>query len=232
MFTPNKNANVADYNLNAERILLMLRYPKYINMIKKRFGDDSEMIVEEVLQRGYWTASELLLKVFDRLTKNNQNVSLTELKDKFISLATATYLIRIPYNEDEDKPIPQLKIEDKELHAIPNININELVSAKQTGVKFFSDNGIYWTVNFDRFHQDMRDKIIISAFNRKFDENAGELIKYLLQQMYVSTKPWVDVSNPIPILAIKEMVRRQPNMTELNTYFDDYIRVIGKFFYC
>lgn len=199
-------------------------------MIKKRFGDDCEMIIEEVLQRGYWTASELISKVSDRLTKNNQNVSLSELKDKFISLATATYLIRMPYNEDEEKPVPRLKIDERELHAAPTININDLVAAKQTGVKNFSDKGIYWTVNFDRFHQDMRDKIIVTAFTRRFDENAGELIKFLLQQMYVSTKPWVDVSNPIPILAIKEMVRRQPNLPELNTYFDDYVKVIGKLY--
>lgn len=52
-FKPNKNENVANYTLLADNVLLMLRYPKYLNLTKKQFGDESEMIIEEVLQRGF-----------------------------------------------------------------------------------------------------------------------------------------------------------------------------------
>ncbi|KAJ8969386.1 hypothetical protein NQ314_001785 [Rhamnusium bicolor] len=208
-FVPNKNENVANYSLDAEKVLLMLRYPKYINLIKKKFGDESEMIIEEILQRSYWTASELILKVHERLSKNTENtVPLLELKEKFISLVTAKYLIRLPYSEG-DKPIPDLKINDKELHLVPNIDIKQLINAKSSTVHDFLDRNIYWTVNFDRFHQDMRDKIIVTAFTIKFDENAGEFVKLLLQQMYIRTEPWADVSNPVPILEIKDLLKKQ-----------------------
>ncbi|KAJ8980908.1 hypothetical protein NQ317_011208 [Molorchus minor] len=122
-FLPNKNESVANYSLDPGKVLLMLRYPKYINLIKKKFGDESEMIVEELLLRGYWTASELILRVYERLSKNVENaVTLGQLKEKIISLVTAKYVMRVPYSE-EDSPVPSLQIKDKDLHAIPNIDI-------------------------------------------------------------------------------------------------------------
>lgn len=197
-------------------------------MIKKKFGDEAEIIIEELLLKGYSTASELLLKVHERLMKNNQKVSLSGIKDIFISLVTAKYLIRLPHNDDEDRPVPRFTIDIEKLHEIPNIALSDLVAAKQKGIKKFSDKNIYWTVNFDRFHQDMRDKIIVTAFTRKFDENAGELVKFLLQQMYIRTEPWADVSNPIPIVTIKDMVKRQSTLNQLIKYFDQYVTILGK----
>jgi hypothetical protein len=32
------------------------------------------------------------------------------------------------------------------------------------------DDGIYWKVNFDRFHQYMRDQLLISAIASKIDK--------------------------------------------------------------
>ena len=32
------------------------------------------------------------------------------------------------------------------------------------------DGGVYWRVNYERFHQHMRDQIIINAILRKFDK--------------------------------------------------------------
>lgn len=197
-------------------------------MIKKRFGDESEMIVEELLQRGYWTGSELLLKVYERIIKNNQNVTFNALKEKLVCLVTAKYLIRIPHSDNEEKPVPHLITDGDELKILSQINVNELVTAQSTTVKHFSDKNIYWTVNFDRFHQDMRDKVIVNAFIKKFDENVGKLVEFMLQQMYIRTEPWLDVSNPIPILVIKDMVKKQKNLNQLYIFFDQYLSIIGK----
>lgn len=208
--------------------MLMLRYPKYINMIKKRFDDESEIMVEELLQRGYWTASELLLKVQNRLTKNNQTISFNELKDKFVCLVTAKYFTKLPDYENEEKPASEVRTDDNESAVLSQIQVNELVTAQTTKVKNFSDKSIYWTVNFDRLHQDMRDKVIVNAFVKKFDENVGKLVEFMLHQMYIRTEPWADVSNPIPILAIKDTVKRQKHLNQLNVFFDQYMTVIGR----
>nr|CAH7712816.1 unnamed protein product [Callosobruchus chinensis] len=170
-FAPNKNDSVANYTLHPNKVLLHLRYPKYINMIKKKFGDEAEVILEEILQKSYWTASEVILH------DNKPNVTLPVLRDNFVSLVTAKYLIRVPYNEADDKAVPNLVVQDHELHMAPQIDIMELTTNPQGGN--FKDKDIYWTVHFDRFHQDMRDKILVNAFTQKFDENAGELVKLL-----------------------------------------------------
>nr|CAH7712817.1 unnamed protein product [Callosobruchus chinensis] len=44
--------------------------------------------------------------------------------------------------------------------------------------------------------------------------------------MYIRTEPWADVSNPIPLLEIKDLVRKQANLKLLNTFFDQYVNVI------
>jgi hypothetical protein len=50
--------------------------------------------------------------------------------------------------------------------------------------------GIFWMVNFERFHQDFRDMIMIDAIERKLDTNAGECFKYMLEIMYLKTHAW------------------------------------------
>ncbi|XP_072386511.1 DNA-directed RNA polymerase III subunit RPC3 [Diabrotica undecimpunctata] len=226
-FVPNQNENLANYCIKPDKVLLMLRYPKYINLIKKKFGDASEMIIEEYLLRSYIPASEALIKIHERLSKNNENnVSFGQLKNEFIALINAKYLIKLPHNEQEDKPVPKLFLNEKDMHILPPIDVNLLVKANSGEQVAFPDKDIYWQINFDRFHQDMRDKIIFTAFTKKFDENAGEVVKMLLQQMYIRTEPWADVSNPIPILEIKDMVKKQKNLSQLNAVFDQYINVI------
>lgn len=227
-FSPSKNENLANYTLIPDRGLLILRYPKYINLIKKKFGDESEIIIEEILQRGYWTASSVLLKVHDRLSKNNHNVNFLELKEKFVCLVTAKYLIKVPHNEHDKKPVPQEANDDNGLGVLSQLNVSELVKAGTSNARNFSDKNTYWMINFDRFHQDMRDKVIVNAFTRKFDENVGKLVEFMLQQMYIRTDPWADISNPIPILVIKDIVRKHKNVNQLNVFFDQYINVIGK----
>lgn len=184
------------------------------------------MLVEELLQRSYWTASELLLKVYERLCKNNHNTSFNDLKEKFDCLVTAKYLIRLPHADSEEKPMTNYIKEDSGSKA--KINLNEIIMAYNTKVKNFSDKNVYWTVNFDRFHQDMRDKLIVNAFIKKFDANVGTLVEFILQQMYIRTEPWVNVSNPIPILDVKDIVKKQ-KLNELSAFFDQYLTIIGMF---
>ncbi|XP_050299952.1 DNA-directed RNA polymerase III subunit RPC3 [Anthonomus grandis grandis] len=226
-FKANKNENLANYSLDSEKVLYMLRYPKYLNLIKTQYGDEAEMIVEEILQRGYWSAPELILKVHERMSKNSDRPpTLVHIKDKLIFLITAKYLQRIPYSTDE-KPVPDLHVDEKEMHVIPNIEIKNLVAHQADSSVALSYKNIYWAVNFDRFHQDMRDRIMVTAFTRKFDECSGEIIKLFLRQMYIRTEPWADVSNPIPAIEIKDILKRQQsNNSHTLPFFDQYINII------
>lgn len=69
-FKPNKNENLANYALNSGNVLLMLRYPKYLHHIKKLFGDESEVIIEEILQRGNKPLGQFLAAIFIELLQD------------------------------------------------------------------------------------------------------------------------------------------------------------------
>lgn len=223
-FKPNfRNENVATYTLHPDQVLLMLRYPKYINLIKKKFGDVSEALIEEVLQRGSVTASDLLLKVYERLTKDsNETVSMPEIRDKLESLIVAKYLKRLP-KPKEEKAVPELIINELEVFLMPNLNLKKL--SEQTPGNI-TDEGGYLGVNYDRFHQDIRDNILVDAIANKFDKNAGELTRIFLQQMYIRTEPWADVSNPVPTVEVRDSIKKMNTHPELVLYFEQYLNVL------
>lgn len=204
----------------------MLLFSRYVSLIKKLFGDEAEILLEEILIHGYATGSDLILKSEKRLreTRGSQ-ISLPEIRDKFVSLVTAKYLMRHP-KSDEEKAVPVLKITETELFLIPNINISQLVQLRDGNEGDPGDTEIYWCVNFDRFHQDFRDRLLVSAITRRFDENAGELLKILLQQMYIRTEPWADVSNPVPFVEVKDVIRKLNTHNQLIVYLDHYLTVL------
>lgn len=71
----------------------------------------------------------------------------------------------------------------------------------------------------------IRDKIVISAMAQRFDINAGELMRQLINLMYFRTAPWATTSNPIPYTEIKEEVKKLSYL-ELEQYLDQYLRLI------
>lgn len=59
-----------EYHASCDRILRILRYPRYIYTAKTLYGDTGELIIEELLQRGHTTMSSTVKTVADRLTQN------------------------------------------------------------------------------------------------------------------------------------------------------------------
>lgn len=58
-----------EYEARAERVLRVLRYPRYIYAAKTLYGDTGELLVEELLLNGKMTMSAAVRKVADRLTE-------------------------------------------------------------------------------------------------------------------------------------------------------------------
>lgn len=65
-FESSKNGVVAEYSLHKENILCLLRYPKYILLIKNRYGEEAEMILEEILQQGSVAPSKIILNIMNK----------------------------------------------------------------------------------------------------------------------------------------------------------------------
>ncbi|KAF5304576.1 hypothetical protein FQA39_LY09627 [Lamprigera yunnana] len=216
-FQTHPDGQTVTYSLNAKNAILMLRFPKFINLIKTKFDEEVEILVEEILLKGCLTGSEVLLKAASRL-RENKNVSmlLQQLKDKFASLVTAKYVTRLS----------NTKLQEGEMFALPTIDLKQLVKVLEGGNETLADAGVYWSINPDRFHQDLRDQLIVSGVTNKFDENMGELMRVLLQQMYVRTAPWIPASNPIPILEVKEILKKRNTHPQLVAHFEQYVNIL------
>ncbi|XP_072759194.1 DNA-directed RNA polymerase III subunit RPC3 isoform X1 [Anoplolepis gracilipes] len=210
------------YVLNCEKIFMLLRYPRYILFAKTYCGDEGEIMFEEVLKHGYITASEVIIKTYKRIeetpSKCTEQLSIPNLKNIFESLVKNQFLMHsTSFNKTENTEKPNYNLPNLDLTAISNMLQGQTVNP--------GDDKLYWKVNFDRFTQDFRDKILISAMTQRFDVNAGELMRQLINLMYLRTAPWAATSNPIPFTEIKEEVKKL-NYNELEQYLDQYLQLL------
>ncbi|KAJ8676608.1 hypothetical protein QAD02_012395 [Eretmocerus hayati] len=209
------------YSLDAEKILTILRYPRYMFFVKTFCGDEPEMILEEFLKSGYETASQVIVKTYQRLEQfpPERRSTVPVLKEKFELLVKNQFLSRsLCSQEMSDVPT------DKPDFSIPNLNIKAITRLTQGNEADAGDRKIYWKVNIDRFTQDLRDDLLVKAVKKRIDENGGELMRQLLHLMYLRTASWADTSIPIPVTEIKESMKK--NFPSIMPYLDQYLRVM------
>ncbi|VVD02324.1 unnamed protein product [Leptidea sinapis] len=98
------------YKLVPDNVLLLIRYPRYLLQIKSKYGSEAELIVEELLQKANSTATQLLVTIANKYKDDKEkNINIVQLKDTFISLATAGYIQQSPVAEiKEGSEIPTL----------------------------------------------------------------------------------------------------------------------------
>ncbi|CAH0719198.1 unnamed protein product, partial [Brenthis ino] len=217
------NDVIVNYKLNPDNILLLIRYPRYLLQMKSKYGSEAEMIVEELLQQASCTATVLLVTVMNKYKDDKEkNLNMVKLKDTFISLATAGYIQQAPVAELKDSEIPTLV---PVATIVPDLDMRDLMQAMSNNLSDCKDN-TYWKVNFDRFHLDFRDDIMIKAITRRIDENAGELMRVLLEQMYLTSSAWAPESSPVSAVDLRENARRVPDKPLLHMHVDQYLKVL------
>lgn len=217
------NENLAEYSLLHDKILLILRYPRYIHFVQKKFGVPSAQLLDHLLRTGVGVAQSVIIQAYSNSDTKSDQV-LTEYRDAFNDLASEKYFIRSP--EVSDDPVPQLKVNQQDVFKPPELDLKELKTLMESGAEHQSDT--YWTVNFDKFHQSFRDKILVEAIERQIDANAGETFQFILQLMYNKTDPWALTSNPISFIEIKTLIERKSTNAELVKYIEQYVSIIEK----
>ncbi|KAL2084707.1 hypothetical protein ACEWY4_020225 [Coilia grayii] len=98
-----------EYCVCVERVLYMLRYPRYIYTAKSLYGDTGELIVEEILQRGQMTMSCAVKTVADRLTQNMEDgcsMDYSEVVSAFSNLVETHFLQRCPLVAEQGSAPP------------------------------------------------------------------------------------------------------------------------------
>ncbi|KAM3966054.1 RNA polymerase III subunit C [Aphomia sociella] len=224
-FEPSANEVSADYKLNHDNVLLLIRYPRYLLQMKSKYGSEAELLIEELLQQASCTATVLLVTIANKYKDDkDKNITMVKLKDTFISLATAGYIQQAPVVEaKEGCEVPTLV---PVASIVPKLEIRTLLQAMTMDLSEITDN-VYWEVNYDRFHLDFRDDIMIKAITRRIDENAGELLQHLLRLMYLSSAAWAPESNPTPVMELRECCQRvAAERPLLIQHFDQYVKVL------
>ncbi|XP_071583211.1 DNA-directed RNA polymerase III subunit RPC3 isoform X2 [Heliangelus exortis] len=190
---------VVEYEARCGRVLRILRYPRYIYTAKSLYGDTGELLVEELLLNGKMTMSNLVRKVADRLTEtmeDGKTMDYADVSATFVRLADTHFVQRCPLVPEAPEtpqvpppPAPTLVVNEKDMYVVPRLNLvgkgkrrrsceeemGEHKAKKQKQEEGDSaepppDDGIYWQVNIDRFHQHFRDQSIVSAVANRMDQ--------------------------------------------------------------
>lgn len=217
------NENLAEYSLLHDKILLFLRYPRYLYYLPKKYGEPSRLIVEELLKAGTDTAQSVIIKAYANSDDKNDKV-LIQFRDTFADLVNEHIIMRS--TEVSEDAVPQQKVNLSNVFVAPTLDVAELKTAIESGTEIKSD--IHWTVHFDQFHQIFRDKILVDAIERQIDSNAAECFQFILQLMHTKTDAWASTSNPISYIEIKQLVERKSSNKELVQYIDQYVSIIEK----
>uniref|UniRef100_A0AAX7VRI4 DNA-directed RNA polymerase III subunit RPC3 n=1 Tax=Astatotilapia calliptera TaxID=8154 RepID=A0AAX7VRI4_ASTCA len=241
-----------EYHTSCDRILRILRYPRYIYTAKTLYGDTGELIIEELLQRGHTTMSSTVKTVADRLTQNmaeGLTMDYSEVSSTFSKLVETHFLQRCP-------PLPRTPATPgtpaapvntapptpesfPECYKVPSVTLigrgkrqlasedgEEQRSAKRAKMdpQTHGDEGIYWQVNFERFHLHFRDQTIISAVANKLDQTSSEIVRTMLRMSEVTTSPMATCTKP---LSANEIFRSlPPSYNILRPILDQYLTLL------
>ncbi|KAM9309344.1 DNA-directed RNA polymerase III subunit RPC3 [Pholidichthys leucotaenia] len=242
-----------EYQTSDDRILRILRYPRYIYTAKTLYGDTGELIIEELLQRGHMTMSSVVKTVADRLTQNMEeghSMEYSEVSSAFSKLVethflqrcTPLALVETRDSNDQSAPIstaPPTPESFPECYKVPHVTLigrgkrqlitedgEEQRDAKRAKMdtETHGDEGIYWQVNFDRFHLHFRDQAIISAVANKLDQTSSEIVRTMLRMSEVTTSP---IATCTKSLSSNEIFRSLPASYNIpRPVFDQYLTLL------
>uniref|UniRef100_A0A3B5BGP9 DNA-directed RNA polymerase III subunit RPC3 n=1 Tax=Stegastes partitus TaxID=144197 RepID=A0A3B5BGP9_9TELE len=235
-----------EYRSSSERILRILRYPRYIYTAKTLYGDTGELIIEELLQRGHMTMSGSVKTVADRLTQNmeeGRSMDYSEVSSTFSKLVETHFLQRCPPAAPptpESFPdcykVPHVTLIGRGKRQLATEDGEDQRNAKRAKMdsEAHGDEGIYWQVNFERFHLHFRDQAIISAVANKLDQTSSEIVRTMLRMSEVTTAPAATCTKPLSANEIFRSLPASYNIPRpildqyLTLLVDDPMEFVGK----
>ncbi|KAF1456191.1 DNA-directed RNA polymerase III subunit RPC3, partial [Spheniscus demersus] len=191
---------------------------------------------------------------------DGKTMDYADVSNTFVRLADTHFVQRCPLvpetpesPEAPPPPAPTLVIDEKDMYVVPRLNLvgkgkrrrscdeeengeRKAKKQKQDGESSEPppDDGIYWQVNIDRFHQHFRDQGIVSAVANRMDQTSSEIVRTMLRMSEVTTSSSAPYTQP---LSSNEIFRSLPagyNIVKqvLDQYLtllaDDPLEFVGK----
>lgn len=122
--------------------------------------------------------------------------------------------------------VPQVTLIGRGKRQLPSEEGEDQRNAKKAKMssEIHGDEGIYWQVNFERFHLHFRDQAIISAVANKLDQTSSEIVRTMLRMSEVTTSPTATCTKP---LSANEIFRALPSSYNISRpILDQYLTLL------
>ncbi|XP_066985988.1 DNA-directed RNA polymerase III subunit RPC3 isoform X1 [Macrobrachium rosenbergii] len=229
-------AGIPSYTLIHDRVLLILRFPRYVYLVREKFGEESEMVIDVLSKEGQSTASQIIITSAIKLYEANEdNASKGGLEQRHIvvrnhllNLIENEYVQRCPAPKDPSKVVPELSIKSEDLYRLTPemLDLKALQQAVHLHIAGETDHAlshpdkdIFWRINYDRFHMEFRDSEIRNSIVRRVDPLAGECLGAILKVSYSRSDPWAPVMNIVTVSEIRD------HLKDLK-YLEQYLKII------
>ncbi|XP_063704620.1 DNA-directed RNA polymerase III subunit RPC3 [Culicoides brevitarsis] len=221
------NDQMAEYSIIPSRVLLMLRYPSFLQFMRTRCNVVAAYIVLELLREGFATASEIIVQAVKKNSEEQNMEAIVEYRDKFVELVSLEYIARTPVPVSENEAVPKLEIDEGKLFVVPTIDLNVLNDLLNDKSVEIPDKDVYWGVNYDKFNQEFRDQLMISSLERRIDVNAGDCLKHMIALMYTRTTAWEPISAPISLAELRHAIEKKSLSVPLVKHLEEYLSMIN-----
>lgn len=233
-FNDTRKPGTVDYQIQIENVITCLRYPKFLFLVKTLYGNDAEMMVEEIIKAGSENATNILFRTAKRLHMDPDSgvPSVPDLHKKLGSLVSGNLIQRCMEVDQQvansTSPCPAFKVNEKEyLNVDVDFKIiNKAVESKSESVECGKDQSVLWHLNIVKFELLLRNKLIIDASIRRLGDDAGKVVSSVLKLLLNYED--AHVSRPIAYPNISDQVAADHGKDSLShIYLEQFLRVLA-----
>ncbi|XP_061530175.1 DNA-directed RNA polymerase III subunit RPC3 isoform X4 [Phycodurus eques] len=229
MFSPGRKGpgSPTEYHISCDLILKILRYPRYIYTAKTLYGDTGELIIEELLQRGHVTMSNIVKVVADRLTQTmeeGRSMDYKEVSSAFSNLVETHFLQRCP---------PMASAATKDNPATTEAPISTELLAPESFPDCYMVPQVTLVGRGKRQLEDPEDQSVAKKA-RMESVTSSEIVRTMLRMSEVTTSPTAAYTKPLSAneifrsLPATYNIPRQVLDQYLSLLVDDPMEFVGK----
>jgi DNA-directed RNA polymerase III subunit RPC3 len=250
LFEPHSSGKYVLYRVSLEGVQLRARYPRYILAGRELYGEVGELICEDILQQGQTLMSQCINRVAERLEQSvgTGPAAVSKLiKTKFVSMVERHYLCRVKppateatldsQSKEEGVPVfgkfelPSSLSGKKRKRDDEDPTQPPLKRAKKSSGEAEEkpvDDGVFWSINYDKFHQYFQDKAIVSAAGERIDEAAACVMRSLLRMSDNLSEDKSLKTKSSPTLYKGRMAEYLPDRPKLSEIeLDQYLKALA-----